>query len=60
MLLDLAQETDVFVYNVRPQAMARLGLGYETLAARNPGIIYCGAVGYGSAARTPAKRSTTI
>ena len=48
VLLDLAQETDVFVSNVRPQAMARLGLGYETLAARNPEIIYCGAVGYGS------------
>jgi crotonobetainyl-CoA:carnitine CoA-transferase CaiB-like acyl-CoA transferase len=48
VLLDLAQDADVFVYNVRPQAMARLGLGYETLAARNPGIIYCGAVGYGS------------
>ncbi len=43
-----AHEVDVFVYNVRPQAMARLGLGYETLSARNPGIIYCGAVGYGS------------
>jgi crotonobetainyl-CoA:carnitine CoA-transferase CaiB-like acyl-CoA transferase len=48
VLLDLVQDADVFVYNVRPQAMARLGLGYETLAARNPGIIYCAAVGYGS------------
>jgi crotonobetainyl-CoA:carnitine CoA-transferase CaiB-like acyl-CoA transferase len=47
-LLDLAKDADVFVYNVRPQAMARLGLDYETLAARNPRIIYCGAVGYGS------------
>jgi crotonobetainyl-CoA:carnitine CoA-transferase CaiB-like acyl-CoA transferase len=48
VLLDLAQDADVFVYNVRPQAMARLGLGYEAIAARNPAIIYCGAVGYGS------------
>jgi crotonobetainyl-CoA:carnitine CoA-transferase CaiB-like acyl-CoA transferase len=47
-LLDLAKDADVFVYNVRPQAMARLGLGYDTLAACNPAIIYCGAVGYGS------------
>ena len=47
-LLDLARDADVFVYNVRPQAMARLGLGYEALATRNPSIIYCGAVGYGS------------
>ena len=48
-LLELAKEADVFVYNVRPQAMARLGLGYDVLAAVNPTIIYCGAVGYGSA-----------
>ena len=48
-LLDLAKDADVFVYNVRPQAMARLGLGYDVLAAANPKIIYCGAVGYGSA-----------
>ena len=48
-LLDLAKDADVFVYNVRPQAMARLGLGYDVLAATNPKIIYCGAVGYGSA-----------
>jgi crotonobetainyl-CoA:carnitine CoA-transferase CaiB-like acyl-CoA transferase len=48
-LLDLAKDADVFVYNVRPQAMARLGLGYDVLSACNPKIIYCGAVGYGSA-----------
>lgn len=47
-LLGLAKDADVFVYNVRPQAMARLGLGYDVLAKQNPGIIYCGAVGYGS------------
>ena len=27
--------------------MERLGLGYETLAARNPGLVYCASVGYG-------------
>ncbi len=47
-LLRLASEVDVFVYNVRPQAMRRLGLDYQTVSARNPGIIFCGAVGYGS------------
>jgi crotonobetainyl-CoA:carnitine CoA-transferase CaiB-like acyl-CoA transferase len=48
VLLGLASEVDVFVYNVRPQAMKRLGLDYETVAAINPGIIFCAAVGYGS------------
>lgn len=46
-LLRLAAKADVFVYNVRPLAMARLGLSYEALAAANPGIVYVGAVGFG-------------
>ncbi|WP_454688399.1 CaiB/BaiF CoA transferase family protein [Achromobacter aloeverae] len=46
-LLKLVESADVFIYNVRPQAMARLGLDYETLAAVNPGIVYVGAYGYG-------------
>ena len=35
-----APRADVFVSNVRPQAMARLGLGYEDIRAANPRIIY--------------------
>lgn len=46
-LLRLVQDADVFVYNVRPQAMARLGLSYEVLAQANPRIIYAGVFGYG-------------
>lgn len=46
-LLRLATTADVFVYNVRPAAMARLGLSYEAMAAVNPGIVYVGAVGFG-------------
>lgn len=37
---------DVLVFNVRPQAMARLGLGYEEVRAINPKIIYVGAYGF--------------
>lgn len=46
-LLRLVEAADVFVYNVRPQAMARLGLSYEALAEINPRIIYTGVFGYG-------------
>ena len=46
-LLRLVESADVFVYNVRPQAMARLELSYEVLAAVNPRIIYTGVFGYG-------------
>jgi crotonobetainyl-CoA:carnitine CoA-transferase CaiB-like acyl-CoA transferase len=46
-LLRLAKKADALVYNVRPQAMARLGLDYETIAAVNPRIVYVGVFGYG-------------
>lgn len=44
--LKLAAKADVLVYNVRPQSMARLGLGYEAVKAINEKIIYVGAFGY--------------
>ena len=47
VLLRLAADSDVFIYNVRPQAMARLGLAYEDVAGSNPAIIYTGVFGYG-------------
>jgi crotonobetainyl-CoA:carnitine CoA-transferase CaiB-like acyl-CoA transferase len=46
VLLELAKRADVLVYNIRPQAMVRLGLGYEALSAVNPKIIYVGAFGF--------------
>jgi crotonobetainyl-CoA:carnitine CoA-transferase CaiB-like acyl-CoA transferase len=45
-LLDIARDCDALVYNIRPQAMARLGLSYEDLQAVNPRIIYVGAFGF--------------
>ncbi len=44
--LKLAAEADVLVYNVRPQSMARLGLGYDAIKKVNDKIIYVGAFGY--------------
>src|SRR5262245_57532778 len=46
VLLDLLADADVFVTTVRPQAMRRLGLDYESLRERNPRLIYCGAYGF--------------
>ena len=43
----LAAEADVFVHNMRPRALERLGLGYEALKAINPSIIHAGAFGFG-------------
>lgn len=45
--LDMIAGADVLLYNRRPQVMARLGLSYEAVSARNPRIIYAGTFGYG-------------
>ena len=44
----LIEWADVFVHNVRPDAIARLGLDYDAVQAINPQIIYAHAVGFGS------------
>ena len=50
-LLRLARAGDVLIYNVRPQAMRRLRLGYDDVTAVNPRIIYVGAYGYSESGR---------
>ena len=47
VLQKLIADADVLMYNVRPQAMARLGLGYEAVAALNPRLVYAGVFGFG-------------
>lgn len=39
-------KADAFVHAMRPQAMARLGLDYDSVRKVNPGIVYVGAYGY--------------
>lgn len=46
-LLRIVAKADVLIYNIRPQAMQRLRLGYADVAAVNPRIIYVGACGFG-------------
>jgi len=47
-LIELATQSDVLICNVRPAAMARLGISYEDLATRNPRLIWISLVGFGS------------
>ena len=44
--LCLAEDCDVLISNVRPQALARLGLDYEAVRARNPRIIHVSCCGF--------------
>lgn len=47
IFLKLIDGADVLVENFRPGVMDRLGLGYTTLAARNPRLVYCAISGFG-------------
>lgn len=48
ILARLLRRADVLVQNLAPGAAARLGLSYETLAPKHPGLIVCDISGYGS------------
>ncbi len=47
IVLDLAADADVFVQNMRPGVVERLGLGYGDVSARNPDIVYASLSGFG-------------
>lgn len=47
-LMRIVQTADVFVCNMRPQALERLGITYGEIAAVNPEIVYCRIVGFGA------------
>ncbi len=47
--LELLTGADVFITNVRPGALRRVGLDFEALAALNPRLVYGLITGYGDA-----------
>jgi crotonobetainyl-CoA:carnitine CoA-transferase CaiB-like acyl-CoA transferase len=46
-LLRLCDNADVVVESFRPGVAARLGIGYNVVSARNPGIVYCSISAFG-------------
>ena len=46
-MFELIAGADVLAFNIRPNAMKRLGLEWEAIHARNPRLIYAAMVGFG-------------
>ena len=47
LVKDMAKKADVMIENMAPGTIERLGLGYDTIRALNPGIIYAQIKGFG-------------
>ncbi|MEN3975614.1 CoA transferase [Emcibacter sp. SYSU 3D8] len=47
-LVEIIRTADVFLHNVRLEAVERLGLGYDAVRAIKPDIVYVHCVGFGS------------
>lgn len=48
LLQNLIKKADIFIQNLRPGAVERLGFGYQSIQRINPDIIMCSISGYGS------------
>jgi crotonobetainyl-CoA:carnitine CoA-transferase CaiB-like acyl-CoA transferase len=46
-ILEMAKQSDVFVQNLRPGVVERLGLDYAAVRAQNPKIVYLSISGFG-------------
>lgn len=53
LVLDLAEKCDVFVQNSKAGSMEALGLGYDAVRERNPGVIYVSVTGFGNTTNSP-------
>jgi itaconate CoA-transferase len=57
ILSRLMERADVFLQNLAPGAVERLGLGAAELRKKHPGLVWCGISGYGPAGPYAAKKA---
>ena len=60
IFLDLAAHADVVVENFSPGTMARFGIGFDHLSARNPRLILCSVSGFGQSGPMAAEPAYDI
>ena len=53
LILDLAPKFDIVAENFKGGALARMGLGYDDIAAVHPGVVYLSVSGFGNTTETP-------
>src|SRR6201987_2600914 len=51
----LVETADVFIHSMRAKAVAKLGFGYDDVAAINPAIVYTNCYGYGQGGPQPPR-----
>jgi itaconate CoA-transferase len=57
VLMRLVERADIFLQNLAPGAVERLGLGAEVLRKKHPRLIWCGISGYGPAGPYARKKA---
>jgi len=53
LILDLAPKFDIVAENFKGGALARMGLGYDDIAAVHPAVVYVSVSGFGNLVPTP-------
>ncbi|GAY22219.1 CaiB/BaiF CoA-transferase family protein [Sphingobium fuliginis] len=57
LILELVAQADVFVENLAPGSVEKMGLGPEAMRARNPALVYCSVSGFGARSAYGEKRA---
>jgi itaconate CoA-transferase len=57
VLEKLLQKADVFLHNLAPGAVERLGLGAQELRKKHPRLVWCGISGYGPSGPYASKKA---
>jgi crotonobetainyl-CoA:carnitine CoA-transferase CaiB-like acyl-CoA transferase len=55
LALELCAGAQVVIENFRVGGAERLGVGYEDVSERNPGVVYCSITGFGSRREPPGR-----